>query len=371
MHVNRVEFVGLRTQLPSPAVFSWGSASQRNVGLVRVECGGGPDGWGESSVTFPLWSLEERAATVNGIAPLFENLDITSAEGIVDAVASARAKTDRLRLLWSHTAISSALGAIEMAMWDAWGKHHGEPTWRLLGGSDLQVPLYAVGFGGTPEDVAAQAADAIDEGYSAVKVRVGFDQDDDIELVRTVTERVGEGVLADANMGWSRADAATMVRRLEPYRLGWLEEPLSRDDMAGYRELRALTDTPLAAGENCYSETELVDLARSGLVDVVMPDLARVGGMIAAIAGAHAALEAGRGYSTHHYASDVGFAAMLALCAVVGGPRPVLRDMGEWPVRSGLLSEPILISGGHAQPFAGAGMTPDLRPDVVEEYRVL
>ncbi|MEJ1089515.1 mandelate racemase/muconate lactonizing enzyme family protein [Microbacterium sp. Mu-80] len=369
--ISSVEFIGLRTPLPSPAVFSWGTANERNVGLVRVRLADGTEGWGETSVTFPLWSMEERAATVAGIAPIAEGQRLEAAADIAAVVAVLRQRTDRLRLLWSHTAISAAIGAVEMALWDAWGRMQDAPVWQLLGGTDAVIPMYAVGFGGSPAQVADTATGLLEEGYAAVKVRVGFDPDDDVALVEAVSAVAGDRLYADVNMGWTRDEARTMVERLNPYGLGWLEEPLSRDDREGLAALREIATMPLAAGENCYSAEELVSLAESGLVEVLMPDLARVGGLEAGIAGARVARERGLGYSTHHYASDIGFAAMATLCAVVGAPRPILRDVSPWPIRDGLLSEPLVIENGTARPFAGPGLAPTPVLAVVEEYRVL
>ncbi|WP_235940944.1 mandelate racemase/muconate lactonizing enzyme family protein [Paramicrobacterium fandaimingii] len=233
------------------------------------------------------------------------------------------------------------------------------------------VPLYAVGFGGTRDEIARKSKTLLDEGFAAVKVRVGFDPDDDERLVETVSNAIGGGLLADANMGWDRDAAANMTTRLNAYGLGWLEEPLSRDDNDGLRELRSLASMPLAAGENCYSEEELVGLAKSETVDVLMPDLARVGGLTAAIAGARAALERGQAYSTHHYASDIGFSAMLALCTVVGKPAPILRDVSSWPIREEILTDPVVINAGTAEPYDGPGLSAVPRDDVMQEYRVL
>lgn len=371
MTISDITFLGLRSPLPTPAVFSWGSASERNVGLVRVRLDSGVEGWGETSVTFPLWSLEERAATVAALAPMFIGLPLDQPADISTAISAARTRTERLRSLWSPVGISAALGAIEMALWDAYGKSIEKPVWEILDGRQLAVPLYAVGFGGTPAETAAAAASALAEGFSNVKVRVGFGPEVDEELVRTVSKRIGGGLLVDANMGWSRAEASSMIDRFEPYDLGWLEEPLVRDDVAGYAELHERATMPIAAGENCYCEEELIALAGSGSVEVVMPDLARVGGLSAAIAGARAARGAGLTYSTHHYASDIGFAAMLALCAVVGEPAPILRDVSPWPLRTELLSEPLQISPRRALPYEGPGLSPAPRMQVVEEYRTL
>ena len=371
MKIQNIEFVGLRTPLPSPAVFSWGTAEERNVGLVRVVLSDGTEGWGETSVTFPLWSLEERAATVRGIAPLAVGSRLESTDDIARIASELIRSTDRLRLLWSATGISAAIGAIEMALWDAWGRVQGRPVWEILGGADADIPLYAVGFGGSPAEVADTATGLLEGGYAAVKIRAGFDPEADVALIDAVSAVAGDRLYVDVNMGWTRLQASEMIPRLNPFGLGWLEEPLSRDDREGLRTLRDLAEMPLAAGENCYSESELVALAESRLVEVLMPDLARVGGLGAAIAGARAARANNQGYSTHHYASDIGFAAMATMCAVVGNPRPILRDVSPWPIRSELLSEPLRIEHGVARPYAGAGLAPAPQPHIIEEHRVL
>ncbi|WP_336644834.1 mandelate racemase/muconate lactonizing enzyme family protein [Microbacterium sp. USHLN186] len=371
MQVQDIEFVGLRTPLPSPAVFSWGSAEERNVGLVRVVLSDGTEGWGETSVTFPLWSLEERAATVRGIAALATGRRLESSGDIARIVSEMTRSTDRLRLLWSPTGISAAIGAIEMALWDAWGRVQDRPVWEILGGADIEIPLYAVGFGGSPTEVAEITSMLLGEGYAAVKIRVGFEPDADVALVEAVSAVAGDRLYVDVNMGWGRSQAAEMIPRLNDFGLGWLEEPLSRDDREGLRLLRDIAKMPLAAGENCYSEAELVSLAESRLVEVVMPDLARVGGLGAGIAGARTARANDLGYSPHHYASDIGFAAMATLCAVVGEPRPILRDVSPWPIRTELLSEPLSLEHGVTRPYSGAGLSPAPDPHIIEEHRVL
>ena len=172
-------------------------------------------------------------------------------------------------------------------------------------------------------------------------------------------------------MGWDLPAALDMSEKLREFNMGWLEEPLSREDRDGLAKIRELNVAPLAAGENCYSRDELLTLATSGLVDILMPDLARCGGFLIALEGAQTALEQGLQYSTHHYASDIGFAAMSALCAVAGPSAPILRDLSPWPLREELLSESLEISGGKTKPFEGPGLAPAPRTEVIERTRVL
>lgn len=368
-----VEFVGLRSELDPPASFSWGTAAERNVGLVKVVGDDGVAGWGETSVTFPLWSLEERAATVKALAPMMVGRPCETLEDIAALVELAERNLSRLRLLWSPVAISASVGALEMALLDAWGRRQGKPVWSLLGGERGPIDLYAVGFAGSVDEQAEHAAKALAEGYAAVKVRVGFGEDADLTTVSTFRRRLGDDarILADANMGWDRDTALHMSQRLERFDLGWLEEPVSRDDPDSLRKLADRRSTPLAAGENCYTRAELLRLAESGTVRVLMPDLARCGGFAVALAGAKRALELGLEYSTHHYASDVGFAAMLALCTVAGPSAPILRDISRWPLREQILSAPLEVSGGKAWVPETPGLAPEPDPVVIERNRVL
>jgi D-galactarolactone cycloisomerase len=371
--VAEVEFVGLRTPLDPPAAFSWGRAGERNVGLVRVRRSDGVTGWGETSVTFPLWSLEERAETVaRGVAPVAAGAPCGSLEEITAAAARVDGALARLRHLWSPVAISAAVAAFEMALVDAWARACGEPAWRLLGGRPDPVSLYAVGFPGPAEEVVAGAARAVADGYRAVKLRVGFSDEADLALADLAVAELGsERVLLDANMAWDREHALDMAARLAGIGAGWLEEPVARDDVAGLAEVRRRGGLRVAAGENCYTPAELHRLLAADAVDVLMPDLARCGSLFGGLAAGRAALARGLAYSPHHYASDLGFAAALTVCSVAGPSEPLLRDVSHWPVRHELLGEPLEVRDGLAHLPTAAGLAPAPDPRVIERSRVL
>lgn len=372
--IEHVEFIGLRSPLDPPARFSWGTADSRNVGLVRVRFDDGVEGWGETSVTFPLWSLEERAATVNqGLAGLFVGRVCESVDDIRDLVAEVDAATTRLRALWAPVALSAGIAAIEMALLDALALGAGVPVWKMLGGAPFDIPMYAVGFTGMPEQAARQARAAIEEGYSAVKIRLGFGVDADVDVLTRFREALGPAtsIYADVNMGWSVAQTLEMLPVLEPFGLGWLEEPVVRMDLAGLAEVRRHIRTPLAAGENCYSLEEAAALIDAGGVDIFMPDLARIGGLLNAVTAVTRAQNAGLGYSPHHYASDIGFSAMLTLCTVMGPSLPILRDVAPWPLRHAVLEAPLALSGGTARVGDDPGMGPRPNVETIERYRVL
>jgi len=375
--ITEVEFVGLRSPLPKPARFAWGIAEHRNVGLLRVRAEDGTEGWGETSVTFPLWSLEERALTIRrGLAPQVVGHDALDAPGLLDELQGTFA---RLAALWSPAAIHGSLGALEMALLDLRGRVEGRTVGELLlddprGGArrpGQQVELYAVGFGGTPAETARAAARATADGYRAVKVRAGFGEQVDADTVRATRAAVGDaGVLVDANMSLGRGEAARLARVAEAEGVGWLEEPLAHHDLAGLADLRSRTSVPIAAGENAFTSTDGIQLVERGAVDVVMPDLGRCGGYAVARDVIRAAVAVAGSYSPHHYASDIGFAAALHLCAVEPGGRGLLRDVSDWPLRSAVLRDPPVIDGGTARVPTGPGLGVDIDPAVVDAHRV-
>ena len=374
MAIREVEFVGLRSALPQPAQFSWGAAAHRNVGLVRVMTDEGLVGVGETSVTFPLWSLEERALTVReGLAPLVVGRDEADIAGLVDRL---NATLGRLIPLWSAVAIQASIGAFEVALWDIAGKKTDLPLYRLWNPAAVgpePVPLYAVGFGGGPEQIAAGATAALAEGYPFVKVRAGFGAERDRVVLAAVAVAVPDmgTVLVDVNMAWSREQAATEASALAAYGIGWLEEPLVHTDHAGLAALRQTLGVPIAGGENAYGRQPALDLVAAGAVDVVMPDIARIGGVANARAMIAAARERGLPYSPHHNASEVGFVASLHLCAAEPGCHSLLRDTSEWPLRAAILTEPPTVAGGHAAVPSGPGLGVTLDEAALAHYRAV
>lgn len=374
MAIREVEFVGLRSELPQPARFSWGSAAHRNVGLVRVRTADGLAGVGEASVTFPLWSLEERALTVRqGLAPLVLGADEADIAGLV---AHLNATLGRLAPLWSAAAIQGAIGAFEIALWDIAAQKAGLPLFRLLSPEAPDpdpVPLYAVGFGGGPEAIAAGCAAALEAGYPFVKVRAGFGPEADRALLAAIAAVAPEmaSVLVDANMAWDRDQAAEQAPALAAFGIGWLEEPLVHSDHAGLAALRSTLGVPIAAGENAYGRQPALDLLAADAVDVFMPDLARIGGLGNARAAVAAARRRGLPYSPHHYASEVGFSASLHLCAAEPGCFALLRDTSDWPLRAAVLTAPPAVAGGFARVPTGPGLGIALDEAALSHYRVV
>ena len=192
-----------------------------------------------------------------------------------------------------------ALAPLDIALWDAAGKTVGQPVFRLLGGYRDRVPTYAsdgLWYSLSPAELAASAARHVGNGFRAVKLRLGKEAEPEAEArrVHAVREAVGPEVriMVDATESWSLARAKRAGRVLEDAGIAWLEDPVHHLDVAGLAQLASALEVPVAAGEHLYHLQAFRSLLEAHAVDVVIIDLARVGGItpwrkVAALAQAY------------------------------------------------------------------------------------
>ncbi len=178
----------------------------------------------------------------------------------------------------------AALTAVDTACWDLIGKAAGQPLHRLFGACRRRVKTYASGglwLSQSIDECVAQAQEFIDAGFLAMKVRVGKPSiAEDVERVRLLRAAIGDDIelLADANQAYGAKQAIRLGRELEIFNLGWLEEPVAYQDLRAAAEVRAALTTPIAAGETEYTRYGMRDILEARAVDVLMPDLQRIGG---------------------------------------------------------------------------------------------
>lgn len=184
-------------------------------------------------------------------------------------------------------AFSSALSALDIALWDIKGKHFGEPIWRLLGGSDATVPAYITfGLGDYDHEQLAQAARHwIGEGQDKLKMVVGADRDavdinEDAARVKTVREAIGDGIelMIDANYKLPFHRALELCKKVEKYNIAWFEEPIYGNDARLLANLRRQTSIPIVAGQNEGSKWRHRELMLHEAVDMAQPNVCYVGG---------------------------------------------------------------------------------------------
>ncbi|CAN5218839.1 L-talarate/galactarate dehydratase [soil metagenome] len=194
------------------------------------------------------------------------------------------------RLLWSAASIgrqgvaAQAIAAFDVALWDRKARLAGLPLAKLLGSYRSSVRCYDTGGGFLSSSVDAivrSAERALAGGIGGIKVKVGGDLKRDIERVGAVRGAIGDDtpLMVDANQQWDRAAARRAGRRLEPFALTWIEEPLDAYDVAGHAALRQALDTPIATGEMLGAVADHRRFLEAGAVDFIQPDAPRLGGI--------------------------------------------------------------------------------------------
>ena len=193
--------------------------------------------------------------------------------------------------MWWHVhfvgrggAASFALAALDIALWDLRGKAHSSPWWRLLGGHDPRVPVYAGGIDlqFSLDELLAQSDDFLTRGFRAIKMKVGRERlAEDVERVAALRAHLGPyfPLMADANMRWRVDKAIRAARALTPYNLVWLEEPTIPNDIAGHARIAREGGLPIATGENFHTVYEFQQMIAHGAIAFPEPDVATLGGV--------------------------------------------------------------------------------------------
>ena len=192
--------------------------------------------------------------------------------------------------------VTRAIAAIDIALWDLKGKALGQPVYKLLGGFRDRVPTYASGYLWRHYGAAALAkkgAELVDEGFRAMKFRMGAEPTNakEIERMMTLREAVGEGidVMVDINQGWDVNRSIAVGREMDACDLYWLEDPTNYEDFDGLARIADALDTPIAAGEYLWGVAPFRSFLERRSVDIVMVDIMRVGGLTQWMKVAHMA----------------------------------------------------------------------------------
>jgi L-alanine-DL-glutamate epimerase-like enolase superfamily enzyme len=166
----------------------------------------------------------------------------------------------------------AAKAAISGACHDWRGKRHALPLYRLLGASRETIPPTSFTIGiASPEAMAAKVREA--SGYRALKVKMGFEGDE--EVIERIAEMTDQTIRVDANAGWTRKDALRKLDLLEELGIELVEQPLPAWDTDGLAALSDASTVPIVADESCVTSRDLPRLV--GAVDGVNVKLAKTG----------------------------------------------------------------------------------------------
>src|SRR5688572_11231325 len=207
----------------------------------------GMTGWGEATVV-PNWSGETQGGALALLRDHFAPVLVGRDPADVQAIA---------REMDEVIGNPFTKAAVEMALLDLQAQRARRPLYELLGGAKnaLQIPIkFSIGLR-EPDDAARIAAGKVSEGFTAIKVKVGPDDEKDLARVRAVREAVGPQTKLniDVNGGWTVQRALRQIPRYLPYNLEYVEQPTPRWDIDALAEVRAgAGGVPIMADESVF-----------------------------------------------------------------------------------------------------------------------
>ncbi|MFE9568213.1 enolase C-terminal domain-like protein [Streptomyces sp. NPDC006692] len=385
--------------------------------ILRTDAGDGLEGHALAFTTGR--GNDVQAAAIAALAPHVVGLSVEEVCSDLGAFSRRLVHDPQLRWLGPEKgAIHMATGAVVNAAWDLAAKRAGQPVWRFLGEMSPEELVAQVDFrwlsdaltqrealeilrraepgrrertdrllehgypaytttpgwlGYSDEKLARLAREAVADGFTHIKLKVGACLEDDVRRMRTAREAVGDSIriAVDANQRWDITPAIDWMRALAPYHPYWIEEPTSPDDILGHAAIReALRPIKVATGEHIANRVVFKQLLQAGAVDIVQIDSARVGGVNENLAILLLAAKFDVPVCPH--------AGGVGLCEMVQH-----LSMFDYVAVSGTLKDrvieyvdhlhehfvdPVRIAGGHYLAPRLPGVGAQMRPESLKEY---
>ncbi len=365
----------LEAALSEPFAYSQAWYERRGACLVEIVGEDGTSGWGEAFGPPRL-----TAPIVEFYKPLLVGADALATEAIWEMLYN------RLRDHGQKGVAIEALSAVDIALWDLKGRHLGVSVHRLIGGPlRSRVQAYATGFyrkrSGDPLSyLVDEARERVAQGFGAIKLKLGFDFVEDVRLCHEVRRAVGDGVaiMVDANHAYDATAAIRLGHHIEALDIGWFEEPVPPEDLAGYREVKRALRIPIAGGEAEFTRWGFRPLLVERLVDIAQPDVCAAGGISECKKIADMANAFGVRVNPHVWGTGVALAASLQLIAALPHNPPGLHplepllefDQSEHPIRMAVLEQPIVQRDGWVEIPDGPGLGIEINRAALAEFAV-
>ncbi|MFE8017881.1 enolase C-terminal domain-like protein [Streptomyces antibioticus] len=312
-----------------------------------------------------------------------------------------------------------AIGAVVNAVWDLAAKRAGQPLWRLLAHADPEWLVSQVDFryiadalapedavrllcegraglaereavllergypgyttspgwlGYSDEKLIRLAEQAVADGFTQIKLKVGADLDDDVRRMRAARAAVGDRIriAIDANQRWNVGEAVEWTKALAEFDPYWIEEPTSPDDILGHATIRrAVAPVKVATGEHVHNRIVFKQLLQAGAIDVLQIDAARVGGVNENLA--ILLLAARFGVPVCPHAGGVGLCelvqhlSMFDYLALTGTTENRVIEFVDHLHEH--FTTPVVIRDGHYAAPLAPGFSATMRAESIDEFR--
>jgi mandelate racemase len=309
----------------------------------------------EEGVTGRSYLFAYTPVTLRSLVGLLKDLEPELVGHPVAPVERMRQLEMRFRLVGWQGLIGMAVGAIDMALWDALGCAAELPVATLLGGEPRPLQAYdSYGIIDPTED-AQLLERSVQSGFRAIKIKIGGGSlAEDVRIVQATRRLIGPDVtlMVDYNQSLTVTDAIARVCKLAEYDLAWVEEPVPADDLHGHRRVRtAIAPVPVQTGENWWFPRGMANAIAAESSDLAMVDIMKIGGVTGWLSAMGQAQAASLPLSSHTFNEPS--AHVLAVT-------PTAHWLEYLDIAGAVLTERLLPQAGTVTPTGpGLGLTWD------------
>jgi L-alanine-DL-glutamate epimerase-like enolase superfamily enzyme len=273
MNIRKIEYFHVQSVRKEPFVIATGSSSLANNIIVKVKtndaigignaCPNSVTGETNNSIVAALIKLSHSLVGEDA-------LDIPWINDKMDAVVTKN---------------PAAKAGIDIALWDLKGKVEGEPVCRIIGKkknkmmTDMTIGIMS------NEDAVKRAVQYREEGFLALKVKIGLDPKQDVERIKEIREVTGEEIIirVDANQGYDVSPALEVIKKIEPYNIEQIEQPVKWDDLEGLREIKENSSIPITADEAVKTKEDALKVVERKAAHNINIKLMKCGGITRAL----------------------------------------------------------------------------------------
>lgn len=242
--------------------------------VVRITTDNGLVGYGEAPPTAVITGDTKGSiicAIKEFIAPNLIGMDVENMDGVQKKLHSCILKN------------TSAKAAVDMALYDLYGKRWGAPLYKLLGGAKKEIETDITISVNPIDEMVADSIDAVKQGFRVLKVKVGKEGKADVERIAAIRNAVGPDAVirVDANQGWTARQAISIISAMEDKNLDieLVEQPVPAHDIEGLRTITRQVETPILADEAVFSAEDAIHIVQTGAADLLNIKLMKTGGI--------------------------------------------------------------------------------------------
>jgi L-Ala-D/L-Glu epimerase len=274
MKITDIKVYGVSIPLIKPFKTALRVVEVLDTNIIEIGTDSGDIGFGEASPTAVITGDTKgsiREAIEEYIFPAIKGMDIEEIENIMLKINKSMIKN------------TSPKAAVDMAVYDLFGKHFKIPLYKFFGGAKKEFETdITISING-PEEMAADALQYVRSGYDTLKLKVGIDSKLDILRVKAIRESIGPGIKIrlDANQGWSAKEAVRVIRKMEDlnFDIELVEQPVPYYDIEGLKYVTDNVEIPIMADEALFTPRDAVTLLADRCVDILNIKLMKAGGL--------------------------------------------------------------------------------------------